>query len=137
MYIKPIIVAIDETRYWDTRLANKAGKIYGIWIYDSKVVTHCCSFSGSYWLEPIDVIAVNDCGEDTRDEINQQFNYVTEANYYDESDIDKIPDDMKVVCPTYRCRKEDYDETWREIVENYVCNPMTPKAILEEETNVN
>ena len=46
MYIKPCVVVIDETEYWDAPFTvAAAGKIYGVYLFD------CCEMTPSYALE--------------------------------------------------------------------------------------
>lgn len=45
------LVAIDNTTYYCKELQQKCGRIFDIYLYDSRLVTHICEFTGSYELE--------------------------------------------------------------------------------------
>ena len=121
MYIKPTVVIIDEAQYWDDTLAEKAGKIFGIHLFDANKAVHCCELAGSNELEALGVIILNEeCPEDVCEEIEQQWRFCTEPiSYVHISDIDQ----MKVFAqPTQRCKSDEYDEAWEGIIEYYKCN---------------
>ena len=122
MYIKPTIVLIDETQYWDTALTDQAGKIFGVHIFDANKVVHCCEIAGSYELEALDVETLNyeTCPEEVRDEIDVAWRTYTESiMYVHVSDIER----MKVFPQTtQRCKKDEYEEVWEGILEYYRCN---------------
>ncbi len=122
MYIKPTIVLIDETEYWDADLAEQAGKVYGVHLFDANRVVHCCELTGSRELEALDVVILNNetCPESVRDEIEEQWRLCTERiMYVHVQDVDCL----KVFPqPTQRCKAEDYDEAWEAIMEYYQCN---------------
>lgn len=47
--IKGVVVAADETEYWDDDIRKKAnGPIYGIYFIDLTQPTHCCSITVDY-----------------------------------------------------------------------------------------
>ncbi len=132
MYIKPTVVLIDETEYWDSTLAEQAGKIYGVYLFDANKVVHCCELTGSRELEALDVAILNNetCPEPVRDEIEEQWRLATEpVMYVHVYDVDRL----KVFPqPTQRCKADEYDEAWEGILEYYQCN--SPYYALPEES---
>jgi len=124
MYIKPRIVLVEETEYWCDDLAKQAGKIYGVYLYDENRVVHCCELTGSYELNALEVAILNNetCPEDVRDDIDAEWNSATELisyfHTYTVDDWDKFP------LPTQRCKAEEYDEVWEELMQ--YCRSNTP-----------
>ena len=122
MYIKPRVVLIDETEYWDEELVRQAGKIYGVFLFDVNKKVHCCEATPSRELEPLEVAILNNetCLEEVRDEIEEQWTAHTDpVSYVHVSEVDKLP---VFALKTERCKVGDYDETWEELVDYFRAN---------------
>lgn len=50
------IVAIDETHYWSEDIIAKAGKLYGVYLYDANRPVYCCELTPSYELHLIETV---------------------------------------------------------------------------------
>lgn len=50
------IVAIDETQYWHEDIVAKAGKLYGIYLFDASRHTYCCELTPSYEVYFIETV---------------------------------------------------------------------------------
>jgi hypothetical protein len=44
------IVKIDETNHWAASIQSKVQRIFGVYCFDRRQHTHCCSLTPSYWL---------------------------------------------------------------------------------------
>jgi len=122
-YIKPRIVVVDETEYWADDLAAQVGKIYGVYLYDENRVVHCCELTPSYELNALEVAILNweTCPEIVRDDIESEWWRGTEPiSYFHAHTVDGWD---KFLLPTQRCKAEDYDDYWEEILEYYQANP--------------
>jgi hypothetical protein len=131
MYIKPCIVLIDETKYWDEELAKQAGKIYGVFLFDANKKVHCCELTPSRELESLEVAILNNetCPEEVRDEIEEQWITSTELiSYMHVSTVNEL---LVFALKTERCKAEDYDGTWEELVDYFRAN--TPWYTLPDE----
>jgi hypothetical protein len=119
VYIKPRVIVLDETEYWDTALVEQAGKIYGVHLFDANQVTHLCEFAGSYELNPLECAILNyeTCPEEVCDEIDEQWRMHTDVSYMHVSDVRRVFD-----LPTQRCKADEYDEAWEAIMEHYQGN---------------
>ena len=91
----------DETQYWTYKeqpWAKYVERIEGVYIFDKNVVTHLCSFSGSYWLEHIEDRVIwkdepevpDDLRESANDWIYSNGGMGESSNYFDEKDINRF-----------------------------------------------
>jgi len=122
MYIKPRVIVVDETQYWDARLVEGAGRIFGVYLYDANRRVCCCELTASYELYALEPAIMNydTCSEADRDEIHEAFGQYTEPVHY--VHCYQVDDALTFPQPTQRCKKDDYDEAWEAIVEHYKCN---------------
>lgn len=66
------VIAVDETEYWHEDIANKAGKIEGVYLVNLKMPTHLCELSVSYPSIQISNFLHNvDFWEDKEDELTE------------------------------------------------------------------
>lgn len=123
MNIKPVVVKIDETEYWHPDIVEKAGKLYGLWLYDSNRVTHCCELTGSYEMHGLSWESELSVDETMWDEIQTAWSVEgPDLCYMHTTDVEKLE---SRVLPLQRCKKDEYDECWQSIIEHYRCNvPM-------------
>lgn len=83
------VIAIDESEYiTDPAILEKAGRVFGVYMYDKNEVTHCCEITPSYCLYPL-YNSWEKSGDD----------------YYEEHEAerDEIEDDLRL---------RDYDVTY-------------------------
>lgn len=131
MYIKPRVVVIEETQYWEESLANHAGSIYGVYLFDANRKVHCCELTASYELHPLEV-AVRDyekCSDEIRDLIESEWNLSTDIVYMHAYSVDQMP--TFPVGTAVRCNADDYDEQWDEIMQS--CHENLPNYELPKE----
>ena len=90
------VVALDQTSCWaipDTYKPHIEA-IRGLYFFDRNTLTHCCSFTASYWLQQIDDQSICRDGipENLKDEIDEWVGEGRDPNdaYYDEHDIDRL-----------------------------------------------
>jgi hypothetical protein len=136
MYIKPRVLVIDETEYWDAELVEKAGgAIYGIYLYNENIHWHLCEFTPSYELHALQaVIRVYD---ENNDEVEQEVQqaWAVSTNPVDYMHVQDVKNVTNL--PTQRCKADEYDEAWEGIMEYYRCNeppftlPPYPNALEE------
>jgi hypothetical protein len=122
MYIKPRVVVIDETEYWDAELVQSAGKIYGVYLYDENRHVHACELTASYELNAfgVDILKNETCPEVIRDEIEHQWQLATERIMYVHTyQVEQL---RVFKLDTQRCKADEYDECWESILEHYQGN---------------
>jgi hypothetical protein len=44
------VAYLEETQDWDTEIARAAGRIAGLYVYDTRLRVHCCEMTASYEL---------------------------------------------------------------------------------------
>lgn len=59
------LVAIDETRYWREDIAQEAGKLFGVYMYDADQYTCCCEATASRLLMRVYTATEKGVSEDT------------------------------------------------------------------------
>ena len=77
---KIMIVAFDNTEYYDSKLVEKCGRIADVYYYNASEVTNCCEVTPSYHLTYV----TSHC-EKTEDDSNLQmdiYQSLQEANLY-------------------------------------------------------
>ncbi len=91
------IVKIDETEYWlDPVVLAKAKRIFGVYAFDRRQHTHCCSFTPSYWLEYITTEweERDELTDAERDDVDMRIHQgeadCESSNYYNVSDVDRM-----------------------------------------------
>lgn len=130
--IKPVLVVIDETEYWDLErlvLGGCVDRIEAVYLYDESQYTYACETAPSYWLEPIrERVVLRGEREDYVD-----YEFALESV---ESDTIHSPHDfigmyvhvrnaegLKVhKQEPWKVDAESYEEAFREVVECYQCN---------------
>jgi len=120
MWIKPRVILIDETEYWEPGLAEQAGKIYGVHLFDENRIVHCCELQGSYELYSLECAVRNydTIPEEVRDEIEDAWRMGTDpVSYVHTYAIGKV-----FCLDTQRCKADEYDEAWEGIMEWYQSN---------------
>lgn len=91
------IVKIDEREHWlDPIVLDRTRRIFGVYVFDRRQVTHCCSFSGSYWLVALGTQweasreLTDDETEDLDERIRTGDSQSDGTNYFDQRDIDRM-----------------------------------------------
>ena len=44
------VVKIEETQFWSKKIVKKAGKLFGVYIFDENESTFCCEITPSHYL---------------------------------------------------------------------------------------
>jgi len=91
------IVKIDEREHWIAPdVLDKTARIFGVYVFDRRQVTHCCSFSGSYYLSFLGTQweasrELTDDETEALDESIWEGNCQCESsNYFDQRDVDRM-----------------------------------------------
>lgn len=125
MWVKPRAVVLDESHHWlDFELVEKAGGIFGLYIYDSNVAIHCAEMTSSYMLEGIGPVFGNETGTDTLtdkmvESIDQEWsrsNAEEPISYIHCNEIDKL---VSWPLPSVQCKKDEYDEFMKNLAQAY------------------
>lgn len=82
-------VKIEETLDWVESIQKVAGKLYGVYAYNPRVVTHCCEITPSYECIRVDTVTENFVDDDTFGDI-LQWQGDGEVSYFHTSFIDSI-----------------------------------------------
>lgn len=121
MWIKPRILVQDESEFWDKDIIDKAGKIYGIYLYDSEYRVHICSFQSSNEIYALG-FEIKECvDDDTYDLISRGWSDGTTLIGYKDTysfgGVYEFPNSFPL--KTIRCKKDERDDIWEDIVEGY------------------
>lgn len=76
------VVKIDETKYWAEDIIEKAGRIFGVYIYDKNRRVHCCELTPSYELRFIESQTEKRVDDTVYDEILRADAYSEGWRYY-------------------------------------------------------
>jgi len=114
-------VALETTQYWERELAEKAGRIFEVYLYDENRHVHACSFRAMYELHWADVYPENRLdGEDHFD----LYNHALErgVSYHAVSEIDALKEKSFPEGMFYDERVKHFgspsDDVWREQVQH-------------------
>ena len=127
------VVRINETSNWREDIAKKAGKIFGIYLYDESRTVNCCEVTPSYEMHFLNSMAENISDDDEEREI--LFDEISEGDIHTErvrnifsSSIDRMSkDDRKdVYSEGYEIDKEEYEteEDYDKLVEDTIGEEM-------------
>jgi hypothetical protein len=104
--IKPrfCLLKLDETRHWLDDVAARAGRIFGLYVYDQNRRVHCCEFTPSYECLFVGSASVNtdldDAATPLADEIREGDLGTVPVKYIHCHEIDALPEigeyDLKV-----------------------------------------
>ncbi len=127
------VVRINETSNWREDIAKKAGKIFGIYLYDESRTTNCCEVTPSYEMHFLNSMAetLSDDDEEREiqlDEIEEGDIHTERVRYFHSVSIDKLSDKDKgnVYSEGYDIDKEEYEteEDYRSLVEDTIGEEM-------------
>ena len=119
------VVKIEETQFWKPAIANKAGKLFGVYIFDSTQSTHCCEIRASYYLRFMYTFTEEFVDDKTNEEIqNVDFMNGNQDIYIHCGDMDK----MKVEAEyefEYEGESggENYEEEFESLLDKLAGNP--------------
>lgn len=105
------IVAIDETYYWHDAIVEKAGRLYGIYLYDANRHTYCCELTPSYELHFIESVTTKHIDEATYDMVMEGDRQNDSVVYYHCSTIDKVAAALKEALTKHDDEYEEVDDT--------------------------
>lgn len=88
MYSKLKVVEIDETQYWSDDIVAKAGKLFGVYLYDERVETFMAELTPSYCLTFLYTNTENRVDDDAQEEIMRSEIY--EPRYFHVHSIDQM-----------------------------------------------
>lgn len=88
MYSKLKVVEIDETQYWSDDIVAKAGKLFGVYLYDERVEVFMAELTPSYCLTFLYTNTENHVDDDTHDQILRAE--IHEPRYYHVRSIDQM-----------------------------------------------
>ena len=80
----------------DAKILAQTSRLFGVYVFDRRQVTHCCSLSGSYWLtflgtqwQPLSDLNDQQC-EDLADAIQEGDCQCDGTNYFDVADVERM-----------------------------------------------
>ena len=125
------VCLIDETEHWNNEIADAAGKIFGVYLYNVDEVTHCCELTPSYELNflqsvPLELPKAENFREKLLDVIDEG-NFQTErVHYFHCHVIDRLPKIKRgqIKQGTYhydRYKRKDFEMD--DAIENWNGNP--------------
>lgn len=121
---------VDVTKYWDSETVKHTGRIFDVYIYDSTVRWHLCSFNSTYECHFIWSTMENNWNElphEVRRAIDDGEAYQKPVDYYSCYDVDAAEVIEPTELPSGRLGKrrierwdwdemEDYDEDLMDFV---------------------
>jgi hypothetical protein len=75
------LVAIDETSYWRDDIAQAAGQLWGVYVYDAHDRTYCCELTPSRLLVRVYTATRESVSEDVYDLI-LEGNCESDSHFY-------------------------------------------------------
>ena len=91
------IVKIDEREHWrDPVILAQTSRLFGVYVFDRRQVTHCCELSGSYCLtflgtqwQPLSDLTDQQC-EDLADAIREGDCQCDSTNYFSVAAVERM-----------------------------------------------
>ena len=125
-------VVLDETEYWNEDIIQKADKIFGVYLYNPKEITHCCEITPSYELHFMGSFAQEYPENESEHEILYDDIITGDMNtelvkYFHCKGIDKMPLIKRGSIKKGRFFYTSYnkkDLEFKDILEDYKCNPV-------------
>lgn len=122
MWIKPRIIAFNETDTWNEETIKLTGNIYGVYMFDMNDYPYFC--------EQINIVYPNYIADEKEEEeIDWAWRKQDYSMYIDQY---SLPDKM-IELPSKRCKKEDYDECWEEIIDYETSNWSDYASLMTQE----
>lgn len=91
IYSKLKVVEIDETNCWSDDIVAKAGKLFGVYLYDERVQTFMAELTPSYCLTFLYTNTENRVDDDTHEEImRNEIHDPTYAHVYSVDQMNRI-----------------------------------------------
>ena len=88
IYSKLKVVEIDETHGWSDDIVAKAGRLFGVYLYDERVQTFMAELTPSYCLTFLYTNTENHVDDDTHEEIMNSENH--ESTYLHVHSVDQM-----------------------------------------------
>jgi hypothetical protein len=129
------IVALDETMYWSEQIVARAGRLYGIYLFDANRHVYCCDTSPSYELYPVDLVTTKPMEDDSfRCDIDHEWLMATDAvSYHYVRNLDRLDAKWFEAFPKFdeECATDEEWETQLEEMQEYLrgnghCPPGVP-----------
>jgi hypothetical protein len=79
------LLRLDETRYWADHVSARAGRIFGLYVYDTNVRVHLCEFTPSYECRFVGSVTGSTDPDDAAERLNddiRQGDQATESIRY-------------------------------------------------------
>ena len=106
------VIAIDETRYWSEDIVAKAGRLYGIYLYDANRHVYCCEITPSYELELIETVWThNTQNERLQMDVLEGDAQNEKVCYYHCSGVNHWDDKWKQTLTNHDVEYEEVDDT--------------------------
>jgi len=118
------VVKIEETDSWSEDIVSKAGKIFGVYIFDETIETFCTEVTPSRYLRFLNNFAENSIDDETDEEIRIASSGEDNNMYVHCGQADKMKVEKEYTFE-YEGEEdgEDYLEKLEEILEYELCNP--------------
>ncbi len=130
------VVRLDETQYWNKAIVEKAGKIFGIYLYDESRTTNCCEVTPSYELHFLNSMTENLSDDEEEreilfDEISEGDIHTERIKYLHSASVDRIPESERKdvysegfeIDPEDYETKEDYETLVSDTIGEEMANP--------------
>lgn len=119
------VLQLDETGYWVPSIAERAGKIIGVYLYHNNLHVHCCELTPSYELHFVgSFYTAFNLEEDEREKLDEE---IREGNadqelvtYMHCSQIDAMPkiNSWQNIAGTYSFPRVDSEDSRDEMIES-------------------
>jgi hypothetical protein len=91
------IVKIEEREHWIApEVLEMTRRIFGVYVFDRRQVTHCCSLTGSYWLSFLGTQweESRELSDDEREKLDESIRegncQCDTSNYFDKRSVDRM-----------------------------------------------
>lgn len=106
------LLLVDETEHWCEDIRNRAGRLFGVYIFDFNRHVHLCDISPSYECFFITTVFSNDIKDNI--EYENLFDTIEEANREERVTYFNCRDIKKYQYAKYELPKDD----WKELLED-------------------
>lgn len=109
------IVAIEETHYWCEDIVARAGRLFGIYMFDANRYVYCCEITPSYEMYFIETVHEKCHGEGGVHEEVLENDFVDRptADYFHCNNVNAMDPKWIVEFPKHDVEYET-DEAWEE-----------------------
>lgn len=134
--------AREETHFWIDQIQERAGRLFGLYLFDANRQVHCCELTPSYEMHFVETVyAKHDDDERVDEKLAEEIreaNWVEEdVRYFHCHSVNRDPPgrfyDFGPEDPGIAA-KVDYDDLLEGMLEHVRCNSCQPRGVFDVST---